>query len=157
MVSLSFFFPFFLLSKSNFFFFFFFFFLVDCRYNIGVEIIFSTSFSMKTTTEALILEGGGGFFFFFNLFFIYLFIYLFIYFCSSFLHLGVPLISFDDISSSCSTITGNGEVYLALGPIEGLGEGDEVKDYVWEQLSGEEVTCDERLFLNVFFLVGFYF
>ena len=33
-----------------------------------------------------------------------------------------------------------------LEPVEGLGEGDKVIDYIWEQVEGEEVSCVDRFF-----------
>ena len=89
----------------------------------------------------MILGGGKGDLILFLFFVIFTYSQLFLFVLSE-----VPVIRFDDISSSCSTQEDNGEVYLVLGPVEGLGDGDEVLDYVWKQVRGEEVRCSERFF-----------
>ena len=54
------------------------------------------------------------------------------------------MIRFDDVASSCYTEQSNGDIYLLVSPVEGLPEGYEVIDYVWEQTSGGSVNCVER-------------
>ena len=112
---------------------------LDCTYEVGVYLTFSTGASINTTREALILEGEG----YPNFFFFFFFLILLILFSE------VPVIRFDDVTSSCSTEGGNGDIYLQLGPVEGLGEGDEVVDYLWNQVKGGEVGCVERFVINI--------
>ena len=70
---------------------------------------------------------------------------------------GVPVIKFDDISSSCSIEDSDGRPYLVLGGVEGLGEGEKVLDYVWAERGGLELGCDRFANYFIFFVCKFYF
>ena len=52
------------------------------------------------------------------------------------------MIRFDDVTSSCLAEDSNGEPYLALSPVVGLPEGFSVLDYLWQQTSGNKLSCD---------------
>ena len=133
---------------------------------MGVEVVFSTGASVSTTREAMILADGRGWIFHYPYYFSFLIFFFF--------QLEIPVVRFDDTTSSYSRIEDEGEViyhshlstlffffffililflskiYLELEPIEGLREGDEVLDYIWEQVRGPQVTCIDRFFLSFF-------
>ena len=99
----------------------------DCLYDISVLITFLPSQSTTTASRvATVFQTGTG--------------------------AAIPIIRFDDVTSSCVSEESDGEIYLAVQPVEGLPDGYEVVDYLWEQTEGGEVECVERLvFLFLFF------
>ena len=61
----------------------------------------------------------------------------------------VPVIRFDDVSSSCSTEGGDGEIYLILGPVEGLGEGDQVIYIIYKYIIYKDIIYKYIIYLYI--------